>query len=585
MKKMKKIILVLLIILFNSKIYSQLLDEDFSGTNFPPIDWSIDDHSGNWSRNNSNFAGGTAPEAMFSWNPQFNGDSRLISPAFDLTGTNTVTLTFKHSIDHYGGAYTVGVATRSGNGSWNTVWSMQGTEVIEEDKILTISNSDTGQSDFQFCFFFSGNSYNINFWLIDNVKLFSTPSLDLAISSIEIPDYTGANQSLSIPVKLFNLGQNDINSFDISYAVDGNSNITENVNATIHAGDIYSFTFATPITTVSGNHQIEVNISNINGGNDDVTANNVLTKNFDVASQVVSNFPLFEEFTSSTCSPCANFNSSVMGPFMNNHQNDVALIKYQMNWPSPGDDYYTAEGGERRVFYGVGAVPTLFIGGKEFSSSDINTSYTDESNENAFMDMAAQFSMQGSEITTSVTINPYITGNFVAHIVVIEKETTGNVGSNGETSFQHVMMKMLPDANGTSVNLTDGTPTTLTYTYDMDNTHVEELSDLAVVAFVQNPTNKDILQSVYAPNSSAAVNEFVFKNIKVYPNPTSGKIFLESQEKINYAILNIDGKVIKPEKYITNNNEIIDISHLPNGIYLLKLVNAQHTEYRKIIKK
>ena len=585
---MKKITLLLLVIFaYISEINGQLLSEDFSGSSFPPSGWSIDNHSSNWAQRNTNHAGGVAPEARLSWSPQFNGTSRLISPTFDLTGTNTVTIKFKHSINHYGGSYTVGVASRcSANGSWNTVWSMQGTN-ITEDKILILSNSDTGQSDFQFCFFFSGNSYNINYWYIDNIELSVTPSLDLDVNSIETPNYVESGQSLPIPVRLFNVGINDITSFDISYSVDGNNTVSESVNTTIQPGNSYTHTFATNWTTVTGNHQIDVSISNINGGNDDVTTNNTLSKNINGASQVVNNFPLFEEFTSSTCSPCASFNSSVMTPFQNNHENDIALIKYQMNWPGSGDSYYTNEGGVRRTYYSVAVVPSLFVGGENVSTTNsaVNNAYNNEIAENAFMDMSGQFSIQGSEITTSVSITPYVTGDFTVQIAVIEKETTNNTGSNGETSFKHVMMKMLPDAGGTNVSLVDGTPTTLTYSYDMSTTHVEELSDLAVVAFVQDNTNKNVMQSVYIPNGVVSVSEYAFNNVKIYPNPSTGKIFIDSQESINYSVLDIDGRIILPQKSLSNTNEIIDLSNLPSGIYLLKLFNNQHTELRKIIKK
>lgn len=583
---MKKITLLLLVgFTYISGINAQLLNEDFSGASFPPSGWSIDNHDANWSQETTNHAGGVAPEARFSWEPQFNGDSRFISPTIDLTGVNAVTLRFKHNINHYDGAYTVGVATRSGNGAWTSVWSMQGGNTTE-DKTLIISNSDTGQSDFQFCFYFSGNSFNINYWYIDDVELLATPSLDLAVQSIEVPSYVEAGQSLPIAVKLFNMGMNDITSFDISYTVDGNT-ISENANVTIQSGSALTYNFATDWTTVTGNHQIEVNISNINGGNDDVTSNNTLTKDITGASQIVSNFPLFEEFTSSTCSPCANFNSSVMGPFLTNHENEFALIKYQMNWPGSGDSYYTQEGGSRRAYYSVTGVPNLFVGGEKISSTNtaVNNAYNNENAENAYMDMTGEFTMQGSVINTSVTITPYISGNFVAHVVVIEKETINNASSNGETSFDHVMMKMLPDANGTNVALVDGTPTTLSFTYDMASTNVEELSDLAVVAFIQNDSDKNVMQSVYVPNDSASVDEFIFKNIKVYPNPTYGKIYIEAQETVNYSVLDMGGRTIKPEKNLSNSNEVLDLNNLPSGIYLLKLSNDKHTELRKIIKK
>ena len=94
-------------------------------------------------QNPSNNAGGTAPEARFNWSPQFVGDSRLISPAINTTGNTTIATEFKYNLDHYGGAYTIGVATRSGGGPWNTVWSIVNPtgSIPATTEVVTINNS------------------------------------------------------------------------------------------------------------------------------------------------------------------------------------------------------------------------------------------------------------------------------------------------------------------------------------------------------------------------------------------------------------------------------------------------------------
>ncbi len=109
---------------------------------FPPEGWTIDAHAANWSANASVNAGGASPEARFSWEPQFNGDSRLISLPVDLTGYTTVAFSFKHMIDHYGGAYSVGVATRSGGGSWTSVWEIVNPPASVSGEEVEISTAD-----------------------------------------------------------------------------------------------------------------------------------------------------------------------------------------------------------------------------------------------------------------------------------------------------------------------------------------------------------------------------------------------------------------------------------------------------------
>jgi hypothetical protein len=85
-----------------------------------------------------------------------------------------------------------------------------------------------------------------------------------------------------------------------------------------------------------------------------------------------------------------------------------------------------------------------------------------------------------------------------AFITVNEKETTENVGSNGETSFNHVMMKMLDGANGNNISINPGGYQRLEFSFDMSSTNVEEMNDLEVALWLQNLGNKEVYNSKYA---------------------------------------------------------------------------------------
>ena len=84
---MKRILtFIFILFVFQAVTGQTVLNEDFSGTAWPPTGWSIINQSSNWARSQSNNAGGTAPEARMSWSPQFNGVTRLISPELNLVG-------------------------------------------------------------------------------------------------------------------------------------------------------------------------------------------------------------------------------------------------------------------------------------------------------------------------------------------------------------------------------------------------------------------------------------------------------------------------------------------------------------------
>ncbi|PKN77544.1 MAG: hypothetical protein CVU48_11250 [Candidatus Cloacimonetes bacterium HGW-Cloacimonetes-1] len=137
---------------------------------FIPQYWSLQGNGiANWSAPNSSNSGGTAPEASISWTPQFIGISRLVTPSLDTAGLSKLLLSFKTVYSHFGGAFEIGVATRHNFGEWTTVWSSFSTSLPASQIALTIENSDIGYADTQVCFYTSGDSYNMNYWRLDDV--------------------------------------------------------------------------------------------------------------------------------------------------------------------------------------------------------------------------------------------------------------------------------------------------------------------------------------------------------------------------------------------------------------------------------
>jgi hypothetical protein len=355
---MKKIYFLTLLMAVSCWVSAQtFIYEDFSGGTMPPAGWSIDAHSANWSVESSGNAGGAAPEAQFYYDPSFTAASRLISPAFDLTGFTSVKLMFKHFLDDYAGsAYSIGAATRSGGGAWNIVWSVNPTGNIgPEELIIDITNSDVGAADFQFCIYFNGYSYNLDYWFIDDIKLFVPYNLDGAMTKITTPMYVGG----AVPVEgvLTNIGLTTINSVDVSWKVSDDMTYTSTFDGLgLDFSESYNFSCNDLFHFPIGGYVLDVWISAVNGVADDNPDNDLKTKSINVVSHTIYRKPAFEEFTSSTCAPCASFNTQ-FNPWTASHADQITLVKYQMNWPSPGDPYYTAEGGVRRNYYGVSYVP------------------------------------------------------------------------------------------------------------------------------------------------------------------------------------------------------------------------------------
>lgn len=74
---------------------------------------------------------------------------------------------------------------------------------------------------------------------------------------------------------------------------------------------------------------------------------------------------LVEEFTNVACAPCAEFAVNI-DKALDTRLNDVALITYHYNFPSPQDPFYIASKSDvdaRAAFYGITGVPTVFFNG------------------------------------------------------------------------------------------------------------------------------------------------------------------------------------------------------------------------------
>jgi hypothetical protein len=150
-----------------------LLDEGFD--TWLPQDWSIDSNEANWSQSVSGYAGGSLPEAMMTWSPQFDGTSRLISSPLRLMGAADVSVTFSYSVDHFdGNGYTLALDVRSNGSAWERIWSVPAGVQPATTVTLPVTTALLNQPDFQFGWCFDGSSWDINYWYIDDISLTAT---------------------------------------------------------------------------------------------------------------------------------------------------------------------------------------------------------------------------------------------------------------------------------------------------------------------------------------------------------------------------------------------------------------------------
>lgn len=296
--------------------------------------------------------------------------------------------------------------------------------------------------------------------------------------------------------------------------------------------------------------------------------------------------PLFEEFTSSTCGPCAA-NNPTFDALLSQSGNagKFACVKYQMNWPGTGDIYYNNDGSSRRYYYGVNSIPDLWVDGTHSGAPASYTQFNfdDEYSTVSNVVIEAHYSWSGSTITVTGLINPLIalSGSIRIYCALVENPTHNNASSNGETSFHYVEQKMIPTGNGTVLtDLTAGSFTPFNLTYNTSsNTHIEDINNLRAIVWLQNVSTKEIYQSAVAtiPNGVQNLNTTSSGIISVFPMPVNNFATVEYQlqqnSNVSFTVLDVLGREVK--SFSENENGFglhqndLDLSDLENGSYFL----------------
>ena len=567
---MKKTLLFVLALLLSTAMFAQnratLIDETFSGTDMPE-GWTITGQgTGNWSISPSNKSGGEANELHLYWTPNFNGISRVVTTPVNLTGIESVIVSFKHYLDNYTGAHTIGVATSSDNGTtWNTGWSQTYNSSQAYSVQEAITTPDMGKENVLFCVYYEGNSYNLNNWFFDDIFVFVQENLDLQLVSIDIPSTVSAGER-EIQFTVKNLGATTVESFEIlGQDIGGDDNCgtmsPETFEVILAPFESAKLTMEQTMLLIPGSYNFPLEIISVNGTTDDDLTNNSLDKDIFVAMGSTQKIPMIEHFSSSTCGPCINVNYA-MSQLTANNPGKYAYTKYPCYWPAPGDPYYTDDAQSRIDFYTVGAAPQTFLDGVDQGYSAVSQAALDaQYNTPAFANIRGAFTVEGNVINITADFMSYFEmENVSAYISINEETTTGNVGNNGETEFHHILMKMLEDGNGNTITINAGEYVRLEYSFDMSSTHVEEMNDLEVALWLQNPVTHEIYNSRYAYENSEHCypvknhqmtedgnNLLVTWEAPEQGNPTgykvivNGEVVEENTSNLSYTITNANG--------------------------------------------
>lgn len=210
---------------------------------------------------------------------------------------------------------------------------------------------------------------------------------------------------------------------------------------------------------------------------------------------VPRNLVVVEVATGTWCQYCPGAAMGCHDLLENGHP--VAIIKNHT-----GDSYANVYSNARNSFYNPSGVPTAWFDGLNAvgGGSATQTMYTQYlSRVNSRINVQSKYTinatgdMSGGQVNLAIEVaKPEADTNTNVKLHVVVTESHINQVWQNQTTLENVNRLMVPDQNGTAINLNTGDTTTVNLSFTPSSNWV--MANLELVIFLQNMTSKEILQ-------------------------------------------------------------------------------------------
>ncbi|MBL7919626.1 MAG: T9SS type A sorting domain-containing protein [Bacteroidia bacterium] len=521
------------------------------------------------------------------------------------------------------------------NSSENNTWTRRSVSL----------GSFAGQT-LRFAFRDNSNS-KYQLW-IDDIEFLTLPTnLDAALASIESPKYVLTNSSQIISTTINNLSAATINAVSINYQI-GNSTVqTETINFSNGIGYKQSATatFALPYNiSTTGNYKLKTWISTVNGVQDQNQLNDTSFTFITVQGSAPKKSVLVEQFVSAFDGECSGAQERILSKqndsviVVNVHDldslkeaNSIGLIlAYKKTTATTMVD--------RALYSNPGTIAAAYTYQDSLiykqlrqispaAISIVNKTYNPTTKQLSFT-LKADFV---GDVKGDLRLNAYLTENFVHgpwndgsangynqlnnyynvpwsayYLKGTYSSLYGTYVLDGN-QFQHnnTLVYSFDGSFGNSGLIPTGGGTqnqsyqqtyTLTVPTTTNNINKYTSDNLYIVGFLAeydaDITKRTVLNVVKEKVTSNSETLGIKENnekliLSVYPNPSNGTIYLNSQKTVNtyhIKVLNLMGKcVFMDELFQVGNTATINISQLNNGIYFLSVSSETGNLTEKIV--
>lgn len=379
----------------------------------------------------------------------------------------------------------------------------------------------------------------------------SSPNDDIGLSNIT----TGANSNScstdSIEVTVVNNGTNTINSYDVSYSVNGGAIATNTYNTTIAPQGQDTVTISN-LTLLTGANTIDVSVIT---ANDTFATNNdqsfTINNNFDGGINDIHGFENRDFITESNSSP-----SSV----------------WQRGVPT-------------------GAVLNQAVGGSQVYATNLSGNYGDESIDYLY---TGCYDLVGiTNPTLEFDMAFIIENNW--DLLYMEYSTDGGnswtvLGSSSDPNWYN--SNRTPNGtdcfNCIGAQWTGTASTFYNYSYDLTAFNNEPNISFRFVFHTDQSVNEEgVVIDNFVVTGTLSNNDVpsLENTLQVYPNPSDGRFNLQwdNAPSYNYQIYDVSGKLLQQKRDITTRQHALDLEGVAQGVYFLHIQSEGSTITKKLI--
>lgn len=311
------------------------------------------------------------------------------------------------------------------------------------------------------------------------------------------------------------------------------------------------------------------------------------------AQAPVKRYVLLEHFTNSVCSVCRSRNPTFYN-LIDQNAADVHHIAYHPPIPYSSCIFYQhnpSENSERTEYYNVFGTPSVSVNGGATTGVQSLTAAVLQTHlgQTSPINIQVAESTAGNQRTVDIGVGTWGTvpaGTYKLYAAVVEKRVdyTSPIGSS---LHRNVFRKMLPNIDGVAYTPAAlGNVAEFSYTFTLDPAWVAD--SIYVVAFVQNTTNKSILNSgtQFDPVLVSAGEAQAPQSVQIQPNPATSEAWasLPGEQVDRVEVFTLGGSLARTAFETQYDQVSIPLEGLAPGLYVVKMTGKDGVYVGKLMK-